>query len=220
MSLFATLSEDGSYALTTPGYVALIALFIAVLLLSASLYHKDRRMSARQLSFSAMAIALATVTSLIHIYDLPMGGSVTLCSMLFIALVGYWFGLSAGLTAGVAFGILSLILGPYIVSIPQMICDYFLAFGALGLSGIFHQKKHGLLKGYLMAVLGRYFFSTLSGVVFFGAYAPSNFPNPLVYSLAYNGSYLAPEALLTVVVILLPPVANALVSIKQIAQEA
>ena len=120
-------------------------------------------MNARQLVFSAMAITLATVTSMIKLFDMPMGGSMTLLSMLFIVLVGYWYGLGGGLTAAFAYGILQLIIDPYILSLPQMLVDYLFAFGALGLSGLFSNSKHGLIKGYIAGVLGRYFFAFLSG---------------------------------------------------------
>ena len=46
-----------------------------------------------------MAIALAVATSMIKVVKLPMGGSVTLFSMLFIVLIGYWYGIKTGLTA-------------------------------------------------------------------------------------------------------------------------
>lgn len=75
-----------------------------------------------------------------------MGGSVTLFSMLFICCIGYWYGLRTGIMTGVAYGLLQLISDPYIISLPQMITDYILAFGALGLSGIFCNKKNGLVK--------------------------------------------------------------------------
>ena len=53
----------------------------------------------KQIAFAAMAMALAVVTSMIKIFSLPMGGSVTLLSMLFIVLIGYWFVLKVGLVA-------------------------------------------------------------------------------------------------------------------------
>ena len=162
-----------------------------------------------------MAVALALVTSMIKLFKLPMGGSVTLLSMLFIVLIGYWYGLGAGLTAAIAYGILQLIIDPYILSFPQMMVDYLLAFGALGLSGLFCNKKNGLVKGYIVGVLGRYFFAFLSGWIFFGMYAPEEFPNAVVYSLAYNGSYIGAEALITLIVISLPPVAKALNAVKK-----
>lgn len=219
MSFFATITKDGTYNLTTAGYTALVVLMILILLIGCAVFGSRRKLSAKQLAFSAMAIALATVTSMIKLFDLPMGGSVTLLSMLFIVLIGYWFGLGAGLTAGIAYGILQLLLDPYILSVPQMLVDYIFAFGALGLSGIFCNKSFGLIKGYIAAIIGRYFFAVLSGVIFFGAYAPKSFPNPLCYSLAYNGSYIGLEALITLIVIALPPVSKALTTVKGFAAE-
>ena len=218
MSFFVTpyVDEygDTTYNLTTAGYTGLIILFIALLLLGAAIFGNKKKMSTKQLVFSAMAIALATVTSMIKLFEMPMGGSVTLFSMLFIVLIGYWYGLGGGLNVAIAYGVLQLLLDPYILSFPQMLVDYILAFGALGLAGIFHNSKHGLIKGYIVAVLGRYFFSFLSGWIFFGMYAPDNFPNAVVYSLAYNGSYLGTEALITLIVIAIPPVAKALQTVK------
>ena len=218
MSFFVTpyVDEygDTTYNLTAAGYTGLIILFIALLLLGAAVFGNKKKMSTKQLVFSAMAIALATVTSMIKLFEMPMGGSVTLFSMLFIVLIGYWYGLGGGLTVAIAYGVLQLLLDPYILSFPQMLVDYILAFGALGLAGIFHNSKHGLIKGYIVAVLGRYFFSFLSGWIFFGMYAPDNFPNAVVYSLAYNGSYLGAEALITLIVIAIPPVAKALQTVK------
>ena len=149
---------------------------------------------------------------------MPMGGSITLLSMLFICLIGYWFGAGYGIIAGVAFGLLQFIIDPYMVSIPQVLLDYPLAFGALGLSGLFHNKKYGLQIGYVVGVIGRFVFSTLSGVIFFADYAPEGM-NPWVYSIAYQGSYLGVEMVLTLIIISIPPVAKALSVVKQQAKE-
>ena len=171
----------------------------------------------RKLVFSAMGIALAMVTSYIKVWEMPMGGSVTLLSMLFICLIGYWFGLKTGLMAACAYGILQLIVDPYIISIPQMLTDYLFAFGSLGLSGLFAGKKHGLLKGYLFGVLGRFFFTFLSGMIFFGAYAADWGMSVPVYSFAYNGSYIGAEAVLTIIILAIPAVQKGLASIKTLA---
>lgn len=222
MSFFATPVPDEwggvTYQLTGAGYAALVSLTLILLLAGCALFGTRKSMSAKQLSFSAMAMALATVTSMLKLFELPMGGAVTLLSMLFVALVGYWYGLGAGLTACFAYGVLQLILGPYIISLPQMLVDYPLAFGALGLSGAFSKSKHGLIKGYLLGVLGRYFFSFLSGWIFFGMYAPENFPNAVAYSLAYNGSYLGAEAAITLAILAIPPVQKAMAHVKQMAR--
>ena len=209
MSFFVTpyVDEygDTTYNLTTAGYTGLIILFIALLLLGAAIFGNKKKMSTKQLVFSAMAIALATVTSMIKLFEMPMGGSVTLFSMLFIVLIGYWYGLGGGLTVAIAYGVLQLLLDPYILSFPQMLVDYILAFGALGLAGIFHNSKHGLIKGYIAAVLGRYFFAFLSGWIFFGMYAPEG-QNVLIYSAVYNGLYLVPEAIICIVLAMIPQI--------------
>ena len=220
--LFATQVTDEwgtSYSLTTAGYCALIALmllfFIAACFFSVEKEHTQFR--SKQLVFSAMAIALATVASFIKFAHLPMGGSITLFSMLFICLIGYWYGLRSGLMAAIAYGFLQLILDPYIISIPQMFIDYFFAFGSLGLSGLFSKSKHGLVKGFLLGVLGRYFFTFLSGIIFFASYAASYNMAVPVYSLLYNGFYLVPEAVITLILIATPPVSNALQKVKTMA---
>ena len=167
----------------------------------------------RKLVFSAMGIALAMVTSYIKVWEMPMGGSVTLLSMLFICLIGYWFGPRYGLITGIAYGILQFVVDPYMVSLPQVLFDYPLAFGALGLSGFFSDKKYGLQTGYVAGVLGRFVFSTLSGVFFFAAYAPEGM-NPWVYSSLYQGTYLGAEGIVTLIILSIPPVSKALASVK------
>lgn len=224
MSIFATeiLDEGGNYfELTGMGYGVLIVVMFLILLLGCFLSNPagKKKLSIKALVFSAMAIALAMVTSMIKIVDMPMGGSVTLCSMLFVCLIGYLFGLRTGLMAAIAYGFLQLVVDPYIISIPQMLTDYIFAFGALGISGVFSNQKYGLIKGYLLGVLGRYFFAFLSGMIFFGSYAASYNMSAPVYSLAYNGAYLGPEALITVVILSIPPVGKGLARVKSMVRE-
>ena len=222
LSIFAKAVTDEwgtSYQLTTAGYTALVLCMVVILLAGCAIFGKGKKLTAKQLAFSAMAIALAMVTSMLKVVNMPMGGSVTLFSMLFIVLIGYWYGLGAGLTTAIAYGILQLIIDPYIISFPQMLLDYVFAFGALGLSGIFSKSKHGLIKGYLAGVLGRYFFTFLSGWIFFATYTPEFFNSAVVYSLAYNGAYIGLEALITMILISLSPVNKALGYVKEIAEK-
>ena len=217
MSL-AVLTEDGSYSLTGAGYTVLVLIMLALLLAACYITKADQkgRTGTRRLVFSAMAIALAFVTSFIKFLSLPMGGSITLFSMFFICLIGYWYGLRSGLMAAVAYGILQMIVDPYIISVPQMMCDYIFAFGALGLSGVFSNTKHGLVKGYLLGIAGRFVFSFLSGLIFFGQYAPDGM-NPAVYSASYNGIYIFTEGIITIIIVSIPPVAKALARVKSLA---
>ncbi len=227
MSIFATEiidQENGNYFNLTPAGYALLIIVLLVLLIGACYISGKRRekqgkapISTKQLALCAAAIALATITSYLKLFHLPFGGSITLFSMLFVCLIGYWFGVRTGMMAACAYGILQLVIDPYIISIPQMLTDYLFAFGALGLSGIFCDKKHGLIKGYLLGVLGRYFFAFLSGMIFFGSYAADYGMSAPAYSLAYNGTYLGVEAALTLIVLAVPAVQKGLSSIKVIA---
>lgn len=167
----------------------------------------------RKLVFCAMCIALASVTSMIKVYEFPFGGSVTLCSMLFAVLPGYFYGFSTGLISGIAYGVLQFILGPYVLTPIQVIVDYPLAFGALGLSGLFASAKGGLYKGYVAGCIGRWFFAFLSGWIFFGEYAWEGW-NPAVYSAVYNLIYIAAEAVLTLIILAIPAVYQAVRRIK------
>lgn len=223
--MFATQIVDGeevSYQLTTPGYAALVLIALLCIGIAVALVRGSKkggsRITTRQLMFSAMAMALATVTSMIKLFEAPMGGSVTLCSMLFIVLIGYWYGPKAGILTGVAYGILQLIIDPYILTLPQMLVDYPLAFGALGLSGFFADSRYGLQKGYLLGIFGRWVFAFLSGYIFFACYAWEGW-NPVAYSAAYNASYIGIEGIITLVLVSLPPMQSALQSVKKLATD-
>lgn len=126
----------------------------------------------------------------------------------------YWYGIKTGLTAAIAYGVLQLLLDPYILNIPQVLLDYILGFGALGLSGVFSKSKHGLVKGYIIGVIGRFICSFLSGWIFFAVYTPEFFNSAVLYSVVYNGSYIGLEAVVTLVVISLPSVNKALAYVK------
>ena len=223
MNLFLSpVVEDGytTYSITSGGYAFLVFLGVALLLLVSYFINKDGqfKISIKQMTVSALCLALAFVLSNIKIFKLPMGGSVTVFSMFFVTFIGYLYGPRVSLSAAFAYGLLQMVVDPYIISVPQLVCDYILAFAALGVSGFFFGKKNGLIKGYLAGIFGRFFFATLSGIVFFADYAPEGM-NPIVYSAAYNGSYIAAEGALTIILLAVPAVHDALSRIKREANE-
>ena len=220
MSFFLTYdAENWEYHLTTPGYVVLVILMVAALVIPIVLSRKNsKKMSAKQLTFCAVAMALALVTSFIKVASLPMGGSITLFSMFFMCFIGYLYGPKIGIMTGVAYGILQLIIEPYIYAPLQVLLDYPLAFGALGLSRFFSKKKFGLTTGVIVGILGRYICHVISGYVFFASYAPEGM-NPMIYTLGYNATYIVPELIATVIVVSLPPVMKALKYVKTMANQ-
>lgn len=217
----------------TPLGVALVTVLILILIALAvwifsrkktasaktetSAQNNIKKSAVKQLTFSAMAMALAMLLSNIKLLDLFAGGSATLCSMFFITLIGYFYGTGAGLLTGLAYGLLQFVIDPVFYTLPQLLVDYPLAFGALGLSGLFHNKKWGLQIGYVVGILGRLFFSWLSGVLFFASYAESYQMLPALYSFLYNGSYIGAEGVITLIIISLPPVKKGLDTIKRMA---
>lgn len=171
----------------------------------------------KMLTFSAICIALAAVLSMVKLLHMPMGGSVTLLSMFFACLPGYFYGWKTGLIAATAYGMLQFVMGPYIVYPLQVLVDYPLAFGALGLSGFFSDRKYGLQTGYAAGCIGRWFFSFLSGWIFFGEYALEGW-SPALYSAVYNIGYIGLEMVITLIIISLPPVNKAIATVKQMAR--
>lgn len=232
MSLFSEFVNDWdelTYVPTTLGKVVLALIIVALIAVALVFARKNAvkdssdknptmKLTIKQLAFCAMCLALATVLSEIKIFDMPTGGSITLLSMFVIALPGILFGLVPGIVTAVAYGILQLIIDPYVLYPMQLVVDYILAFGALGLSGLFYGKKGAVIKGYIAAVIGRYIFSVISGWIFFGAYAWKGW-NPLPYSLAYNAAYIFAEAALTVIILAIPPVNKAVWQVIKLANE-
>ena len=208
--------------LTIAGYavtiLAGIAVFAAAVFFSGR-GNEKKQMPVKHLVFCAMALALAYLTSYIRIFKFPWGGSITLCSMLFIVLVANWYGVKTGIAVGFAYGILQFIQEPYVLSFFQVCCDYILAFAALGLAGVFAKSRNSLVKGYILAVIARGAFHALGGYLYWMDYMPDSFPKALVsvYPIVYNYSYLLAEGVITLIVISIPAVAKGLKRVRQTA---
>lgn len=221
MSFFIS-SEDGYFALTQPGYIALAIVILIAMLLTALVAGKKQnagKISTKQLAFSGIALALAFITSYIK-YEMPMGGSVTLFSMFFICYIGYLYGIRVGILTAFSYSILQFIQsgGSYFLTPFQTCCDYFFAFTALGIAGLWYGKKHGLTIGYIVACLLRGLFHTIGGYLYWMDYMPESFPQSLaaVYPIVYNYSYILIEMVVTLVILNLPPVKKALGKVSEL----
>jgi thiamine transporter len=170
----------------------------------------------RVLTEAALAIALAFVLGLIKVFKMPYGGSISL-EMVPLILLALRQGPWVGVVSGVVYGVLNLISDPAVFHPIQVVLDYPLAFGALGLAGFFRPTVRGAIIGATVAVLARFLCHFLSGVVFFASYAPEGW-NPYVYSAAYNAAYLVPSLAiaLVVVVVLLRALEGAQPSARQV----
>ena len=112
------VTADGG--LTTAGYVTSIAAMVILVVIAAVLFHKKSssgKLTTQQLVTCAVALALAYATSYLKVFSLPFGGSVTLCSMLFIVLIGYWYGPKIGILTGLVYGIFQFLQEPYVLKL-------------------------------------------------------------------------------------------------------
>ena len=151
----------------------------------------------RILAEISVTVALSVILNQIRIFALPQGGSITLGSMIPVLLIAYRRGVLVGVFTGTVFGLVQMVIEGYIYYPLQIILDYPLAFGVLGIAGLF--KKHPIV-GVVVALTGRFLAHFVSGVAFFAEYAPVEM-GPMVYSAVYNGSYMVPEIIISGIII-------------------
>ncbi len=129
----------------------------------------------------AVMVALATVLSLIKI-EFPYGGSITICSMLPILIIGYRYKPLVGCLTGVVYGLIQMLFGmsnfayatSWQAALMILVFDYLIAFGVIGLGGVFRGIKNqavGLALGALLASVLRFLCHFLSGITVWAGFA-------------------------------------------------
>ena len=156
---------------------------------------KSGKTDVRALTYGALCMAMSFVLSYIKLWSMPLGGSVTLASMLPLLWYSNKFGVRSGFIAGAAYGLLQLIQKPEIYHWVQVLLDYPLAFMMLGLAG----SVKNLQLGSIIGVAGRWVCHILSGAIFFAEWVPEGWSNAWVYSAAYNGAYLLVDLIICIV---------------------
>src|SRR5512136_635565 len=101
----------------------------------------------------AVVVALSYALNLIVLFRMPQGGSVTVVSMVPILWLALRRGTKIGVLGGVLFGLVDLMPQPFVVHPVQFLLDYPLAFGSLGLAGLF--QKHPIA-GVVTGIFGRF----------------------------------------------------------------
>lgn len=155
-----------------------------------------RRLPLRAYVEAGALIALSAVLSMVKIFRMPQGGSITAASMIPVLLIGLRWGAGLGISGGFAYGIVRHLMGGWFVHPVQWLLDYPLAFGALGLSGLF--RKHPLV-GVTVGIGGRFLAHLAAGAVFYASSAPPG-QSPWVFSAIYNATYLLPELAISIFV--------------------
>lgn len=158
----------------------------------------------------AIMIALATVLSMIKLAELPYGGSITIASMLPIAIIAYRRGMGWGLGSAFVYGVVQQLLGlnslSYVTTwqsiVAVILLDYIVAFTVIGFAGIFRNKIEnqalGLTLGCVFVSILRYICHVISGAtVWAGLSIPTQ--AALSYSFIYNATYMLPECIILAV---------------------
>jgi thiamine transporter len=164
------------------------------------------RVLAEIVVFSALSAALYTIRP----YTLPFGGSITLGSMIPVMWLALRRGVKVGSTAGVLFGILALPIDVVLVgasniiaSPVQVVLEYPLAFGALGLTGMFHKKtvryaEAGVAISVFIKFLVHYFVGVYIWVTVY-SFPPEY--GQYLWPAVYNGSFLLVEYIISAILI-------------------
>ncbi len=190
---------------------AALCLFALFFLLVALLKIKQVRLSVSMAASSGLMLAMAVILTAFPFYRMPNGGSVTLGGMLPLFFISFAYGPEVGMLAGFAYSLMNLVMAPYILHPVQVLFDYPLPFMALGLAGCF-PRHH--MAGITAAVAVRLFFHFLSGVVFFGSYAPAG-TSIYLYSFLTNLTYLLPNLVICLVFYRILPVERFLSLMKR-----
>lgn len=166
------------------------------------------------LTEGAIMIAMAFVLSMIPVFNLPWGGSVTMVSTLPILVFSLRHKTPWGIGVAAVYSFTQLLQGfgnvlyakTYFAMVLCALLDYLLAYTFLGFTGAiarrFKNRSAGIAAGVTLTGLLRLVFSFLSGVIIWGEWAPAGTP-VWVYSLTYNASWLLPDLALVLAATLL-----------------
>ena len=174
---------------------------------------QSRSQQIRTLCECALMIALAVGLSYIVLIRMPFDGTVTAFSMLPICLISVRHGIKWGLGAALCYSWFQILQGGVFgygltpgILIASLFLDYILAFTVLGLAGLFRRKGiPGMVCGIVMVCVLRFLVHFVSGVVLwanyeqFMAFGVEWINRPVLYSICYNGAYMLPETILTVI---------------------
>lgn len=163
------------------------------------------RKTTRMLCEGAIMIALSLILGLLKVFELPQGGSISL-EMLPLLLFCVRWGMGSGFIACFAFGILQIFVqGAVSYGWASILLDYIVAFGAIGVAGLGRGHKYGIFWGSALGGFARFVFHFISGITIYKIVAPTEifgtvFDNPVLYSIVYNGSYVAVDLIICLVI--------------------
>lgn len=176
------------------GMIVSAVVFMVMMVVMWFVGDKRKMSDTRSIVYGAISIALSFALSYAKLFKLPQGGSVTFASLLPLMIYCCMFGTRRGLIVCAIYGVLQALQDPFIIHPMQFLLDYPLAFGLIGVSGIFMEKGVfkdkkvvAFLLGGVLAVVLRYACHVCSGVFAFADYADlDKYDTAIAYSMAYN----------------------------------
>ena len=176
------------------GMIVSAVVFMVIMVVLWFVGDKRKMSDTRSIVYGAISIALSFALSYAKLFKLPQGGSVTFASLLPLMIYCCMFGTRRGLIVCTIYGVLQALQDPFIIHPMQFLLDYPLAFGLIGVSGIFlekgvfkDKKVVAFLLGGVLAVVLRYACHVCSGVFAFADYADlDKYDTAIAYSMAYN----------------------------------
>ena len=169
------------------------------------------KQSIKKIALCGVMIALGTVLSMFKVYEPPLGGGVTVMSMVPVAFISCVLGLKWGFGAAFAYSLSQLMLSfGEVMSwglsagavVATLILDYILAYTVLFVCGAFRKKGAiGIVAGVALGTFLRFVCHFLTGVYIFDIWLPEEWDNVWIYSLCYNGGYMLPELVVTEIVL-------------------
>lgn len=176
------------------GMIVSAVVFMVMMVVMWFVGDKRKMSDTRSIVYGAISIALSFALSYAKLFKLPQGGSVTFASLLPLMIYCCMFGTRRGLIVCTIYGVLQALQDPFIIHPMQFLLDYPLAFGLIGVSGIFMEKGVfkdkkvvAFLLGGVLAVVLRYACHVCSGVFAFADYADlDKYDTAIAYSMAYN----------------------------------
>ena len=166
---------------------------------------KGSKLTLRALAEGAIFVAAAQILSMIKLFELPQGGSISLAMLPIFIYCARW-GFGPGMLVSFVFSLLQLLLdGAYAWGWQSMLGDYIVAFTVLGLAGLFHKRRTGFFIGTLVGGIARFLVHYVVGATVWAEYMPETFfgmtmHTPWFYSFLYNISYMAIDIVLCLLV--------------------
>lgn len=201
LSKIAMILEQPTSVFTLAALVVLILVFVNI---------KKIKLNTPMIAHIGIMLALTIILHTFRLYHMPQGGSVTLGGMIPLLLITFRYGPAVGYLAGFVYGLINLILDPFILHPVQVLFDYPLPYMALGLAGYFKER---ILLGAIIGACGRFICHFISGAVFFASYAPPG-TSPYWYSLVFNATYLVPELIICLLILRVLPLKRILLQMR------